>query len=289
LAQEAMPIWNSKKGAKHQEDTEGRKDRKSRKSRKSQNQLKRVNLTNNVAVQGRNTTMESTIFEPTIADILLRSHNTILDILEDRGYDSTPYRNIAPEQILALAGGTSRGLDIVVKKKADSAAPCERAYVLYILQDRIRLRLGTFTRDIFEGEEAAAETQGPASSALGKEGPRQDDDLIVILNEPYHEVFDKTALQMWQNRKIRMTFFHIKHVVIHLGRHVLVPPHRKLSVEEGKAEMARWSLTQKSQLPLIKHHDIQARLMGLVPGDIVEVLRPSPTAGVARILRICAA
>ena len=234
--------------------------------------------------------MESTIFEPTIADILLRSHNTILDILEDRGYDATPYRNIAPEQILALAGGTSRGLDIVVKKKADSAAPCERAYVLYILQDRIRLRLGTFTRDIFEGEEAAsaAETQEKPGKE-GKEGPRQDDDMIVILNEPYHEVFDKTALQMWQNRKIRMTFFHIKHVVTHLGRHVLVPPHRKLSVEEGKAEMVRWSLTQKSQLPLIKHHDIQARLMGLVPGDIVEVLRPSPTAGVARILRICAA
>jgi DNA-directed RNA polymerase subunit H (RpoH/RPB5) len=60
-------------------------------------------------------------------------------------------------------------------------------------------------------------------------------------------------------------------------------------VEEGKAEMERLHVTQKSQLPLIKHHDIQSRLMGLVPGDIVEIMRPSPTAGVARILRICAA
>lgn len=226
--------------------------------------------------------MESTVFEPAIADILIRSRTTVLDILEDRGYDATPYRNIAPEQVLALAGGTSRGLDIVAKKKADSAAPCARAFVLYILQDRIRLRLGTFTRDIFEEDSTATE-------GLEKQGPTKDDDIIVILNEPYHEVFDKTALQMWQNQKIRMTFFHIKHVVTHLGRHVLVPPHRKLSVEEGKAEMARWNLTQKSQLPLIKHHDIQARLLGLVPGDIVEVLRPSPTAGVARVLRICAA
>jgi DNA-directed RNA polymerase subunit H (RpoH/RPB5) len=270
LAQEAMPI---QKGKKDRKCKEGRKGRKGKKGGKGQVQLKRLNLTNIVAVQGRNTTMESTVFEPAIADILFRSRNTVLDILEDRGYDATPYRNIAPEQILALAGGTSRGLDIVVKKKADSAAPCERAFVLYILQDRIRLRLGTFTRDIFEGED----------------GVTKDDDIIVILNEPYHEVFDKTALQMWQIQKIRMTFFHIKHVVTHLGRHVLVPPHRKLSVEEGKAEMVRWSLTQKSQLPLIKHHDIQARLLGLVPGDIVEVLRPSPTAGVARILRICAA
>jgi DNA-directed RNA polymerase subunit H (RpoH/RPB5) len=220
--------------------------------------------------------MEGSNLEPGIADILLRSRQTILDILDDRGYDTTPYRNIAPEQILTLAEGTSRALDIVVKKAtgAKVEAPCERAVVVYMLQDRIRLRLGTFTRDIYEG---------------GPEGPSKTDDVIVILNEHYHEVFDKASLQLWQQQKARMTFFHIKQVVVHLGRHVLVPPHRKLTVEEGKVEMERLHITQKSQLPLIKHHDIQSRLMGLVPGDIVEIMRPSPTAGIARILRICAA
>lgn len=220
--------------------------------------------------------MESSNLEPGIADILLRSRQTILDILDDRGYDTTPYRNIAPDQILTLAEGTSRALDIVVKRATGASveAPCERAVVVYMLQDRIRLRLGTFTRDIYEG---------------GPDGPTKADDVIVLLNEPYHEVFDKASLQLWQQQKVRMTFFHIKQVVVHLGRHVLVPPHRKLSVEEGKAEMERLHVTQKSQFPLIKHHDIQSRLMGLVPGDIVEILRPSPTAGVARILRICAA
>jgi DNA-directed RNA polymerase subunit H (RpoH/RPB5) len=220
--------------------------------------------------------MEASNIEPGIADILLRSRQTILDILEDRGYDTTIYRNIAPDQILALAEGAPRALDIVVPKRAaaDGAvtAPCDRAVVIYMLQDRIRLKLGTFTRDIFEGDV-----------------PAKTDDVIVILNEPYHEVFDKASLQMWQQQKARMTFFHLKQVVVHLGRHVLVPPHRKLTAEEAKAEMVRLHVTQKSQFPLIKHHDIQARLMGLVPGDLVEILRPSPTAGVARILRICAA
>ena len=219
--------------------------------------------------------MDSNI-EPGIADILVRSRQTILDILEDRGYDTTVYRNIAPDPILALAEGTPRALDIVVPKQQTDAlktqGPCDRAVVIYMLQDRIRLKLGTFTRDIFEGEL-----------------PTKADDVIVILNEPYHEVFDKASLQMWQQQKIRMTFFHIKQVVVHLGRHVLVPPHRKLSADETKSEMSRLHITQKSQFPLIKHHDIQSRLMGLVPGDLVEILRPSPTAGVARILRICAA
>jgi len=216
--------------------------------------------------------MDSSTFEPNITDILIRSRNTVLDILEDRGYDVLPYRNVAPDQILTLLEGNPRSLDILIKKKPDSAAPSERAAVVYMIQDRLRSRLGTFTRDIYETDELT-----------------RADDIMVIVNEPWHESFDKTSLQMWQSQKARMTFFHIKQVVVHPGRHVLVPPHRKLNAEEAKAEMTRWSVTQKSQFPLIKHSDIQAKLLGLVPGDVVEILRPSPTSGIARVLRICAA
>lgn len=217
--------------------------------------------------------------EPNTADILIRSRHTILDILEDRGYNVSPYRNIAPEQILVLAEGHPRALDIIVNKKEDGVAPCERAVVVYQLQDRIRLKLATFTRDLYD-----IPVDGAEASKITKA-----DDVIVILNEPYNEVFDKVALQMWQSQKARMTFFHIKQVVVHLGRHEMVPPHRKLSVEEAKELMASLHVNQKSQFPLIKHHDIQSRILGLVPGDFVEILRPSPTAGIVKFRRICAA
>ena len=223
--------------------------------------------------------MTSTL-APGIADILIRSRHTLLDILEERGYDATTYRNIAPDQILTLAEGHPRALDVIVPKAADSVAPCERAVVIYQLQVAIRLRLATFTRDLFEDT---------AGSSMEGNQVRPTDDIIVILNEPYHEAFDKASLMLWQTQKTRLAFFHIKQVVVHPGRHVLVPPHRKLTPEEAKEEMERFHLTVKSQLPLIKHHDIQSRVLGLVPGDVVEVLRPSPTSGVSRVLRICAA
>jgi DNA-directed RNA polymerase subunit H (RpoH/RPB5) len=223
--------------------------------------------------------MTSTL-APGIADILIRSRHTLLDILEERGYDVTTYRNIAPGQILTLAEGHPRALDVIVPKASGSAAPCERAVVIYQLQTAIRLRLATFTRDLFE------ETAG--SSMEGNQ-VKPTDDILVILNEPYHETFDKASLMLWQTQKTRLVFFHIKQVVVHPGRHVLVPPHRKLTPEEAKEEIERLHLTVKSQLPLIKHHDIQSRVLGLVPGDVVEVLRPSPTSGVSRVLRICAA
>jgi len=218
--------------------------------------------------------------DPETADILIRSRYTILQILEDRGYDTKAYRNISPDQILELASGTTvegnKALTMKVAAHTGGPATCSDAVVVYQIVDRLRTRLGTFLRDLYDKD-------------VTKDALDYTSDVIILLNEPYNEAFDKAALQMWQTNKARVTFFHIKQVVVHLGRHELVPPHRKLNPEEARAELERWRITQRSQLPLIKHHDIQSRILGLVPGDIVEVLRPSATAGVSRVLRICAA
>lgn len=214
-----------------------------------------------------------------IADILLRSRETILDILEDRGYDTAQYRNIAPDQILTLAAGDARALDIIVPKREGSAAPAERAAVVYQIQDRIVGRLeGSFRAELFDSYDGSDTMQ-----------VKKSDDIIIIYNESPNDRFAKCSLSMWQQEKVRITFFHLKEVVVHLGRHVLVPPHRKMTADELKAEMARLHVTQKSQLPVIKHSDMQSRLLGLVPGDGVEIQRPSQTAGVERFIRICAA
>ena len=216
--------------------------------------------------------------DPETADILIRSRSTILQILEDRGYNTFDYRNISPDQILELAEGGSKALNISVHSNSGDAKPaaCAHADVIYQINDRLRTRLGTYLRDLYD-------------KTLSKSAMDSTHDVIILINEPYNEAFDKAALQMWQTKKARVTFFHIKQVVVHLGRHELVPPHRKLSGDEAREEIERWRLTQRSQLPLIKHHDIQSRILGLVPGDMVEILRPSATAGVTRVIRICAA
>lgn len=213
--------------------------------------------------------------EPGLADVLIRSRFTILEILKERGYDTTVYQNISPSQLITLAEGSIRTLTIVVNKSesANPPPPCDRAVVIYLLEKAIRTSLDTYLRDLFENDKSLEQT----------------DDIMCILNEPYNEAFDKASLIQWQSGKIRIRFFHIKQLVVNPSKHVLVPPHRKLSSEEAADEIKRLYIKSKAQFPLIKHSDIQARILGLVPGDLVEVLRPSPTAGIARVLRICVA
>ena len=43
-----------------------------------------------------------------------------------------------------------------------------------------------------------------------------------------------------------------------------------------------------NEFPHIKFHfDMQARILGLVPGDVVEIQRPSETAGIYTFYRVC--
>lgn len=237
----------------------------------------------NIATVPPPTSISSNL-EPGLADIVIRSRQTVLEILEMRGYDTTVYQNIAPEQLLTLADSTSRALDVFVPKREGSEAPCDRAVVVHFLNERIRTRLVSLRNTIYSGP-----TNPTGADPTGANAIKLGDDVIVIVNEPYHDDFDKVSLEVWQQERARMVFFHIKSLVVNPARHVLVPPHRKLTVDEAKAAMERLHVTSKVQLPTIRHFDVQARVLGLVPGDIVEILRPSPTSGVARVLRACTA
>jgi DNA-directed RNA polymerase subunit H (RpoH/RPB5) len=87
-----------------------------------------------------------------------------------------------------------------------------------------------------------------------------------------------------------VNFFPLKQVVSNPARHFMVPSHRKLSKLEMSEVMSSLHMKSKNEFPHIKfHEDIQARVLGLVPGDVVEIKRPSETAGESLCYRVCSA
>jgi len=74
---------------------------------------------------------------------------------------------------------------------------------------------------------------------------------------------------------------------VNILEHELVPQHILLSEEEAKRILKRMGVS-KLQLPWMLASDPVSKALGAKPGDVVMILRKSPTAGVSVAFRYVA-
>jgi DNA-directed RNA polymerase subunit H (RpoH/RPB5) len=206
-------------------------------------------------------------------DILYRSRKTVLEILKEDGYDTTTYEKFGPWEIEAMVAGGQTALTMDLKRAADAQpTDIKRCLVVYSLQ-KLKQRLSTFLGTLRNDTE-------PKIDPLTTE-------VVVIVLEDVADVFHAAALNEWINNKLRIRFFKAHNLLFDPRTHVLVPKHTKMPASEH-AEFMSKNYLKKSQLSFIKfHEDMIARIMGLVPGDIVKIVRPSAASGTYEMYRVC--
>jgi len=206
-------------------------------------------------------------------DNVYRSRMTLLDILEERGYDVSKYRKFSPAE--ATAAATSfPSLSFKVSKKDDETKVCDVRYA-----NISRQKLDTFFDDIDDDDSENTEV------IVMMEGPITDAHHVVALKQ-YMKMKESGEKE---RRKLRVSFFSIQMLVINPMKHVLVPKHQIVDPSYHKELMDSMYITSKSKFPEIKFHiDPIARCIGAVPGDIIKITRPSSSAGEAIIYRVCA-
>ena len=113
------------------------------------------------------------------------------------------------------------------------------------------------------------------------------DDLIIIMKDKPNETLLKLLNDVWQQENIFISVFHISMLLFNITEHELVPPHRVLSEEEDAAIRKKYNIEEDSNMPDISRFSLIAQAIGLRPGQICEILRPSKTAITAKYYRIC--
>lgn len=206
-------------------------------------------------------------------DNIYRSRLTLLDILEDRGYNVNKYRKFSPAEATAAATAFP-SLSFKVYKKDDESKACDVRYA-----NISRQKLDKFFDDIEDDD-------------------TENIEVIVMMSGPitdaHHMIALKQYMKMKENnnkerRKLHVSFFSIQTLVINPLKHVLVPKHEIIPEKYHKELMDSMYITSKSKFPEIKFHiDPIARCIGAIPGDIVKITRPSPSSGEAIIYRVCA-
>ena len=213
-----------------------------------------------------------------IVDTLYRSRKTLLDHLEQEGYDIAPFSKFSPKEIAEMVkagpiAGAPPALQMELNRKVpDDEHKHRKCLVVYTI-GKIKQKLNAFTLKIISTEEG---TFDPDST-----------EVIIVTMEPIGANFNSMAFLSHSVHKTKVRFFQAAAIINNPLKHILVPKHERVPAKDEEA-LLKSLFAKKSQLPLIRfHEDPIARLIGLMPGEIVKITRASPTAGECILYRVC--
>lgn len=199
---------------------------------------------------------------------ICNSRSNLLDILRDRGFDIEKYAGSSIAEVHAMFQHDQ--LDMLLENKDTK----KKVYVKYHLGKTLRPNnIYDFTTDLFEDEKILS----------------LNDDLIVIARADANDTLQKTLKNIWTDRKYFVTVFGLEALQFNPLEHVLVPPHKVMGEDEAFKIKQKYNIMDDSQIPDISRFSPIAAAIGIRPGQLCEILRPSKTAVTAPFYRICSA
>ena len=129
---------------------------------------------------------------------------------------------------------------------------------------------------------AATATAGAAAKTYIK-----DDTLIIVAGHQINDTIVQLLNQMWEREKYFIIIYSIEQLQFNILEHQYVPPHEILGSDEEERMMRRYNITNSDQLPSISRYDPVAQAIGIRPGQICKITRPSRTSIVSQYYRVC--
>ena len=197
---------------------------------------------------------------------IAKSRNNMLDILSSRGFDVSAYEHQSLSQIHIMF--QTDQLDMLLSHPDTG----KKLYVKYHLGKTLRPNnVLDFVDDLYTIDNVL----------------KREDDLLVIGREIANDSMEKCLSHLWSQHKYLVTVFGLKSLQFNILKHTQVPPHKVLSIEDALAIKKKYNIVQDSQLPDISRFSPVAQAIGLRPGELCEIIRPSKTAISVKFYRIC--
>jgi DNA-directed RNA polymerase subunit H len=116
---------------------------------------------------------------------------------------------------------------------------------------------------------------------------KKNDTLYIIIKDNVNETLINELKHIWERDGIFIIIENIKCLQFNILNHILVPNHNVMNDNEVKDVMIKYNIIDKNQFPDISRFDPVSRAIGLRPGQVCHIIRPSKTAIEADYYRIC--
>ena len=205
---------------------------------------------------------------------IYRSRKIILELMDKQGFDVSGYSNFSVSEVNAMKQNNQ--LDMLLESKSSTregkTADGNKIYIRYYLAKTIRpANIHEMIDDLFVITETL----------------KKNDTLYIIIKDNVNETLVNELKHIWERDGIFIIIENIKYLQFNILNHVLVPEHKVMKENEVNDVMIRYNINDKSQLPDISRFDPVARAIGLRPGQVCHIIRPSKTAIETNYYRIC--
>ena len=207
-----------------------------------------------------------------IISTVYTSRNNILDLMGKQGYNIEDYANFSVNEVNSMKQNNQ--LDMLLEKKEEDPVTKlkNKIYIRYYLGKTIRpSNLQEMIDDLFNIEEILTKS----------------DTLFIIVKDEVNETLLNTLKHIWEHDHIFIVIQNLKRLQFNIMKHKLVPPHRVLSPAETLQVKTKYNIMNDNQFPDISRFDPVSQAIGIRPGQVCEILRPSKTAITAPYYRIC--
>jgi DNA-directed RNA polymerase subunit H (RpoH/RPB5) len=116
---------------------------------------------------------------------------------------------------------------------------------------------------------------------------KKTDTLFIIIKDEPNDTLINDIKHIWDSEGVFIVIESIKRLQFNILNHVLVPSHRVMPETEVKKIMKKYNLLEKTQFPEISRFDPVAKIIGLRPGNVCHIIRPSKTAIETNYYRVC--
>ena len=197
---------------------------------------------------------------------IFNSRENLLNILKYRGFNTEDYVGFNISEIHAMY--SNKQLDILLKKNDNS----EKVYIKYHLDKTFR---PNSVHDIIEDLYHIESILSPS------------DNLIIVIKDEPNDTIQKLQHSIYDHDKIFLSIININRLQFNILNHKLVPKHSILTEEEKEQVKKEYNITDDKKFPNISRFDPVALVLGLRPGQLCKIMRPSKTAIISPFYRIC--
>jgi DNA-directed RNA polymerase subunit H (RpoH/RPB5) len=211
---------------------------------------------------------QSASYSPVVSKIF-RSRAIILDQLsEKRGFDITDYKDFSVTEIYNLWKNDQ--LDMLLTNTKTG----KKVFIKYHMTGKIKsngAQIYDYIDDLFDLENVL----------------EPEDELIIIQQYKVNDGLKSIISQVYTNDKKFINIYNLNDYLFNVLKHVDVPDHTVLSQEDKDKIKKKYYITHDKQFPEISRFDPVAQAIGLRPNEVVEIIRPSPTAITSKYYRLC--